>query len=64
MFILNSVDFYWILLNDYLLYLFVCSFCFEEIEKKINVKNIVNVLYCLLLVKGWVILILVLCCVG
>lgn len=37
MFILNSVDFYWILLNDYLLYLFVCSFCFEEVVKIVDV---------------------------
>lgn len=32
-FISNSADFHWILLNDHLLYLFVCSFCFEEAAK-------------------------------
>lgn len=63
-FISKRASFYWFLSNDFMLLLFVCSSCFEETEKKTNVKNIANVLYCLSLVKGWVILILVLRCVG
>lgn len=58
-FISQSASFCWFLLNDFMLLLFVCSSYFEETEKKNP-----NVLYCLSLVKGWVILIVVLRCVG